>query len=578
MANLVISKKIFKPKPKNIFILTMLIVISLLLLIFLINSIATLSSNKSYEGIYINNHNVSKMTKSDLHSFLTANFSDKVKDNKIILKYKDKVKEITFTEIGVNYDIEKAIDEVMNLGRQGNIFKRLKEVSRLKKSGKIIEMNYSYDKDNLKAIIDNFNNETIKPVKEADLIIEDSKVTLRTGHPGEQIDTDDIYKVIEESVKSCTELEHDVPTVIVPPRNIDVDEIYNKICVEPVDAKAKLDDNRNISIIPHSRGRSIDKAELANIINDIGNKYDTEKVLPVNFIEPKVTTSIFQVNLFKDVLSTASTSFSTNTENNANRAVNMRLATSKINGTILLPGEVFSFNEVVGPRTTDRGYLPANSYVGGKIVKDIGGGICQVSTTLYNSVLKADLETVSRSNHMFTVAYVPYGLDAAVDYASSVDFKFKNNTGMPIKIQGNVTNDNRVVFTIIGTNENPNKTIELTTVQVSSTPAPVKYIYDPNLPEGQKVVVDNGMTGYVIDTYKIVKINGEVQSKTKIHRSTYKTLDKTIKIGTKKVPVATPSISAAPETPASNPDNVINSSGDGVIDSQPANTENEDVV
>jgi len=457
----------------------------------------------------------------------------------------------------------------MNTGRQGNIFKRLMEVSRLKKNGKIIEMNYSYDKNTLKKIIDDFNNETIKPVKEADLVIEDSKVTLRIGHPGEQIDTDNIYKAIEESVKSCTELEHDVPTIIVPPSSINVDEIYNKICAEPVDAKAKLDDNKKISIVPHSRGRSIEKDELTNIIKQIENQYDTEKVLPVKFIEPKITTSVFEANLFRDVLSTASTSFSTNTVNNANRAVNMKLATSKIDGTILLPGDVFSFNEVVGPRTAERGYLPANSYVGGKIVKDIGGGICQVSTTLYNSTLKADLETVSRSNHMFTVSYVPFGLDAAVDYASSVDFKFRNNTNMPIKIQGKVTSDNRVVFTIIGTNENPNKTVEFTTVQVSSTPAPVKYIYDSNLPEGQKVVVDNGMTGYVIDTYKIVKINGEVQSKTKIHRSTYRTLDKTIKVGTKKVPKATSSASATPGEAASPADNTVHSPSDGVIDSQP---------
>lgn len=508
------------------------------------------------------------MTKSDLHSFLTANFSDKAKDNKIILKYKDNVKEIMFSEIGVVYDIEKAIDDIMSAGRQGNIFSRLIEVSRLKRNSKTIEMSYSYQKDTLKEIIDNFNNETVKPVKEADLIIEESKVRIVSGHPGEQIDTDNIYKVIEESVRLCTQLEHEVPTTITPPSSINVDDMYNKICAEPIDAKAQLDENKNISVIPHSKGRSIDKAALASIISEIDNLHDTERVLPVEFIEPKITTSIFNANLFRDTLATASTSFTTNSENNANRAVNMRLGTSKINGTILLPGEVFSFNEVVGPRTVDRGYKAANAYIGGKIVKDIGGGICQVSTTLYNSILKADLETVARSNHMFTVAYVPYGQDAAVDYGS-VDFQFKNNTNMPIKIQGAVTSDNRVVFSIIGTNENPNKTIEITNVQISSTPAPVKQIYDSTLPEGQTIVTNSGMTGYVIDTYKIVKINGEVQSKTKIHRSNYKTLEKTIKVGTKKVPAATPSALSTSPAPASTTDNNITSPTEGAIDSQP---------
>jgi len=565
MTNLEVSKKIVKPKNKYLFIL--LIAVTLLFVIFSIYSIISLTYSKSYKGIYINNYNVSKMTENDLHSFLTANFSEKAKNNKITLKYKEKIKEITFSEIGVMYDIEKAINDVMSLGRQGNIFERLLEISRLRKNGKIIEMNYSYEKDSLKAIIDDFNNETIKYVKEAELIFEDSKVTLRTGHPGEQIDTDNIYKAIEESIKTCSQLEHEVPAIIIPPSSIDVDEFYNKICVEPVDAKAKLDENKNLSVIPHSNGRSIDKNELASIINEIENQHDTERVLPVEFTEPKITTSVFNANLFKDTLATASTSFNTNTENNANRAVNMRLSTSKINGTILLPGEVFSFNDVVGPRTVDRGYKAANSYIGGKIVKDIGGGVCQVSTTLYNSVLKADLETVARSNHMFTVSYVPFGQDAAVDYGS-VDFKFKNNTSMPIKIQGTVTSDNRVVFTILGTNENPNKTIEITNVQVSTIPAPVKYIYDSSLPEGQSVVINSGMQGYVIDTYKIVKINGEVQSKTMIHRSTYKTLEKTVKLGTKKNTSTSLSTPETIQEPVSTPIPAVPS--EGVIDSQPA--------
>jgi vancomycin resistance protein YoaR len=537
-----------------------------------IYSISTLAYNKSYDGISVNNEKVGKMSRSDLQSILTSKFSDKAKNLKVTLKYKNKEKEISFTEIDVKYDIDKAIDDIMSLGRQGNIFHRLMEVSSLKKSGKLIEMAYSYNTDTLKTIIENFNSETIKYVKEVDLVIEDSKVTMHIGHPGESIDTEAIYKAIDESIKSCTDLEFDVPTIITPPNSINVDEIYNKITTEPIDAKAKFDENNNISIVPHTNGRSIDKAELVSIINEIEKKYDTQKVLPVKFIEPKVTTSIFSANLFKDTLGTASTNFNTNSVNNANRAVNMRLSVSKINGKILLPGDVFSFNDVVGPRTADRGYKSANSYIGGKIVQDIGGGICQVSTTLYNSTLKSDLETVFRSNHMFTVGYVPFGQDAAVSY-DSTDFKFKNNTNMPIKILGSVTSSNQVVFSILGTNETPNKTIEISNVQIGSTPAPVRYVNDPTLPEGQTVVVNSGMAGYVIDTYKIVKINGEVQSKTKIHRSTYRTLERVVKRGTKSVPVSDASLTTAPQDlyPASN--GMPDSSSEGVVDPQPFNDE-----
>lgn len=523
-----------KKSPKNKLFILLLIAVCLLFGVSSIYSITTLAYSKSYSGISINNQNVGRMTKEEILSKLKENYSDKANTDKIVLKYKASKKEISFTEIGVKYDLEKAVNDIMSIGREGNILNRLTKISEIKKTGKSIDLNYSYNTETLKSIIDTFNNETIINVKEVDLQIENSKVTLLTGHAGERIDTDDIYKTIEESIKSCSSIEHDVKTITTPPTAINVDDIYNKVCSEPIDAKAKLDEKNNLSIVPHSEGRTIDKAELSSIISEIEKKPDTERVLPVKFVAPKVTTSLFSANLFKDTLSTSSTAFSTSTKINANRGVNIKLASSKINGKILLPGETFSFNDVVGSRTADKGYQIAHVYQGGKIIDDIGGGICQVSTTLYNATLKSDLETVTRRNHMFTVAYVPYGQDAAVSYGAT-DFKFKNNTSMPIKVLVNVTSNNRIVFSILGTNENPNKTIEVSNVQISSTPAPVKYIDDPTLPEGTTKVIESGKTGYVIDTYKTVKIGGQVLSKTKIHRSTYTTLTRKIKRGTKKV-------------------------------------------
>lgn len=506
------------------------------------------------------------MTKDEIYSMLKSNYSDKANNNKITLKYKDTKKEISFTQIEVKYDFEKAVNDVMSVGRKGNIFSRLSEISNIKKSGKAIELSYSYNNDKLKSIIDNFNNETIKNVKEVDLLIEDSKVTIHTGHAGERIDTNDIYKTVDESIKSCSNVDHEVPIITTSPSSINIDDIYNKICTEPIDAKAKLDGN-SISIVPHSKGRSIDKAELMSIINEIEKTPDTDRILPVKFVEAKITTSVFKAKLFKDTLASSSTRFSTATAIDANRGVNIKLAASKINGKILLPGQTFSFNEVVGPRTADRGYQIAHVYKGGKIVDDIGGGICQVSTTLYNATLKADLQTVSRKNHMFTVGYVPFGQDAAVSYGAT-DFKFKNNTSMPIKVQVNITSDNRIAFSLLGTNENPNKTIEISNVQISTTPAPVTYVDDPTMPQGKTVVISKGMTGYVIDTYKIVKIGGEVASKTKIHRSTYTTLAKKVKRGTKKVSQTT----TAPAPSATKAPEVVIPASEGTVDAPVADT------
>ncbi len=572
MTNLEIPKK--NIKQKNKLLIGLLLVACLLFASLSVYAISVLAYAKSYSGITLNNKDVGKMTRNELYSLLKSSYSDKVNNNKIILNYKNAKKEIRFNEINVKYDLDKAVSEIMDEGRNGNIFSRLSEVNNIKKSGKSLELSYSYNNDKLKTIVDNFNNETIKYVKEADLLVGDSEVILYSGHTGERIDTEDIYKVIEESIKLCSDIEHDVPIIKTPPSSINVDDIYNKICTEPVNAKAELNGN-NISIIPHTNGRTIDKAKLVSIINEIEKTPDTQRVLPVKFVEPKITTSIYQANLFKDTLSTSSTKFSVAGTNNANRGVNIRLASSKINGKILLPGEVFSFNDVVGPRTAEKGYKVAHAYQNGKIIDDIGGGICQVSTTLYNSTLKADLETVTRRNHMFTVGYVPFGQDAAVSYGST-DFEFKNNTSMPIKVLVNVTSDNRIVFSILGTNENPSKTIIIRNVQISSTPAPVKYINDPSMDEGKTVVIEKGMTGYVIDTYKIIEVNGEVVSNTKIHRSTYRTLTRQIKRGTKKVVQPT----AAPSATTIEPQINIPASGattdlpdEGTVDS-PAATEN----
>ena len=137
---------------------------------------------------------------------------------------------------------------------------------------------------------------------------------------------------------------------------------------------------------------------------------------------------------FPDLISEFSTKYS---QSQKDRTTNLRLAAEKINGTVLMPGEVFSYNTVVGKRTIDAGYKEAKIYVNGEVVDGLGGGICQVSTTLYNAILYANLEIVERRNHQFVPSYAGAGLDATVVYGS-IDFQFKNTRSYPIKIQCSV--------------------------------------------------------------------------------------------------------------------------------------------
>jgi vancomycin resistance protein YoaR len=278
----------------------------------------------------------------------------------------------------------------------------------------------------------------------------------------------------------------------------------------------------------------LDKTTLASLVQDLEKKEDNEVAIPAELVPAKLTTKDISAKLFKNVLHSWSTLFFTNTPINLNRAQNIRLAVGKVNGKILAPGDVFSFNETVGPRTEAAGFKDAYIFVKGEMVEGTGGGICQVTSTLYNAVLFSDLEVVERRNHMFAVTYTPPGRDATVAYGS-VDFRFRNNTEWPLRIDARVTKDNKIIFALVGTDENPGKTVEVYQKIIKETDFTIKYKDDPTLPEGTTVVTHNGMKGYVVDTYKLVKENGKVISDKKIHRSVYTPQPQEVSRGTMKV-------------------------------------------
>jgi vancomycin resistance protein YoaR len=293
-------------------------------------------------------------------------------------------------------------------------------------------------------------------------------------------------------------------------------------------------ENNKLTVVPEVIGRSIDKNELAACIKEIENKDDAEKVLPVKITQPEETSATIYSKLFKDQLGAMQTWFPSDNEINRDRAGNIRLAVSAINGKILLPGEVFSFNSTVGPRTKAGGYRDAYVYEYGKMVLGVGGGICQVSSTLYNAVLFADLQVIERNNHYFTISYVPLGRDAAVAYGSA-DFKFKNNTKYPIRIDAWTTKDNGLYFSLKGTNEHPNKTVEIVPRTIKKIDFKNVYTDDPNVNEGTETVKQAGSPGYVVETYVTVRENGKVLRSGKIFTSTYAPHDNEIIRGTKKV-------------------------------------------
>ena len=198
-----------------------------------------------------------------------------------------------------------------------------------------------------------------------------------------------------------------------------------------------------------------------------------------------------------------------------------------------MPGEIFSYNKIVGERTIAKGYKEAAVYAGGKVVDGIGGGICQLSSTLYNAVIYANLEITERSNHMFLTSYVTAGRDATVSWGT-LDFCFKNTRSYPIKIQSSVKNG-VVTTSIYGMREEKEYEVVIESTVLEVIPYKVNYIKDNTLPQGTEEIKQYGSEGARSVTYKVLKYNGVIISKELLSNDTYSSLERIIKKGTKKV-------------------------------------------
>ena len=276
----------------------------------------------------------------------------------------------------------------------------------------------------------------------------------------------------------------------------------------------------------------------------------------------------------RSLLGSFSTAFS---DDDKNRNENLRVACEKINNTVLEPGEIFDMNEALGPQTYENGYKAAGVIENGKIVSALGGGVCQVTTTIYNAAIFAELEIVERYNHSLMVGYVPLGRDAAVA-GTYKNLRFKNNTDQPIIIETYLENNN-VVCDIYGhETRDPDRKIDFESVWIRTIGKPAeKVTQDPNMYEDERVVTYYGKTGAKIDTYKLVYDGDELVSREWFSSSTYIATADEVTVGTKPrvqedLPViGSPDSQTPPETTVSpeSPDNSQTTPEEGITPVQP---------
>ena len=508
---------------KIIIIVSVFIV--MLLVVSVMFALLNINNDKILENVSIMGIDVSNMTVEEANKNLTEIVNEKMSE-KLILKKDDYETSLNATQINVDFDIENAVNEAYNIGRDGNIIINNYKILWTKFFGKEIECNFKYNEESLNKKIDDISVKLPGAVVQNSYYIEDEELVIVKGTKGLLVQKEELSNSIIKEIKELDK-KYDVitiPTETVEPEEIDLEKIRNEIYKEPQDAYV----SKNPTTV-HTHVNGVDFAISMEEAEKIIEEDKKEYIIPLKITVPKKTIEDLGEEAFPDKLATYTTRYD---PSNKNRSNNIAISTEKIDGTIIMPGEIFSYNQIVGERTIAAGYKEAGAYAGGKVVQDVGGGICQTSSTLYNAALLANLEITDRSNHQFLTSYVSAGRDATVSWGG-IDFQFKNTRSYPIKIEASAKNG-VCTMSIYGIKEETEYEVVIQSVVLSYIPYTTKYENDPTLEEGKEVVEQSGYTGCTSEAYRILKLNGEVVSKTLLSKDTYDPMTKIIRRGTKK--------------------------------------------
>ena len=417
--------------------------------------------------------------------------------------------------------------------------------------------------------VDRVEAETGGSVTEASYQLEGDALVMTKGRTGQAIDRgqvrDSLWSAVEEAMEQkfggaegAVEVENPLMPQETPPQEPDFQAIHGAVAVEPQSAQY---DRETGAVTDHVVGVDFDVEALKAAYEQAGEGETFS--IPVTLTQPEETKQSLEAKLFRDLLGEGTT----NVGGSSSRKHNVKLSAQACNGVILMPGEVFSYNNTTGSRSASKGYLAAPVYSGDASVDEVGGGICQTSSTIYYAVLHTNLKIVERRAHRFNTGYVPEGMDATVYYGQT-DFRFENSTDYPIKIvtssydQGGKRKLNVKIY---GTNVDGVRAEPKSTVYETVTPT-TQYKADESIPRGTTKVdsKQNPYTGKSAQTYRYVyDRDGNLLEKQDMGKSVYKMRPKTILYnpadgdpatwpnGVPPVPEVPPA-ETVPETPAEN--------------------------
>ena len=510
-----------KKRKKQIIILSVIIIV-IALFVSTIFALVNINNDKIMSGISIAGIDMSGLSKEEATAKLELIYNEK-KEKDINLIYNDYETSLNPTLMEVNYEIEQAVNNAYEIGKKDNIFQNNYEILFTLISKKNITVEMTLNEDVTKQTIEDIGVSLPGILIQSSYSIEENELIITKGETGIVIDTDTLLNKVKEKLNN-TNINDDyieIPVIEKEPDEIDIQKIHDEIYKEAQDAYIT---EEPFAVYPEVEGIDFDVESAKNILQEDREEY----VIPLIITEPDVTLNEIGPEALSDELGTYTTRYDVSDED---RTVNLEIACEKLNDQVILPGETFSYNKTLGARTIAAGYKNAKIYSNGEVVDGIGGGICQISSTLYNAVLEANLEIVERRNHQFVTSYVPAGRDATVSYGST-DFQFKNTREYPIRIVANARNGIATI-SIYGIKEDVEYTFSYSPKIIATIPYTTQYIEDSSLPEGTEQVKQKGANGLQVETYVTKMLDGKVITTTLLSKDTYNAMPRIVLRGTK---------------------------------------------
>lgn len=492
---------------RGIVLLSVLGFISLLAILFIITAFR-IPKDVVASGVYADGIHLGGMTREQVQETLAGH--DFYMGRIISVETENRKASVRAEEISLTADTSSTAERAYNVCKDGNVFTNTCRFIGLKfKKHQVIPVGTA-NTEQLTAFLYGFGKQINGELSQHELIMEENSARIIPGHAGQSEDVSKAYDTVLRHINEDDFEEIHISLEKQTPVVFDAASLREFIHCDVQNASYSVKDNV-LTVVPEKAGIDVEQAEAEDKAPKIKEGGEPVTIQIVKTM-PSITEAELRSKIFTGELAHYSSKYN---PKKTNRSHNVALAAQKINGKILAPGEVFSYNDTVGRRTIANGFLNAPVYENGKSVDGIGGGVCQVSSTLYSAVLYADLGIVTRSNHSLPVSYVPLGQDATVA-DGSIDFKFQNTTDYPIKIEAAASNGT-VTISLIGTPVG-NKEVKVSHAMISSTAA-----------------------GQTVQSTKTVYENGVKISEKSLGKSFYKKSE---------TPSPSPTVSPSP-TPAS---------------------------